>query len=468
LDTLAHIKSPASINHNIFRANDIRGIVDISLTVKTVELIGRAIGSTISANYSPYIVIGRDGRLSGIKLIQALKSGLASTGCKIIDLGEIPTPLMYYATKKLGIPNGIILTGSHNPKNYNGLKIIINHQAIQGDAIQELYNRIVTQNFSYGTGTITTQSIDLDYINEIKQRVTLAKPLKIVVDCGNGIPGKIAPSLYTALGCNIIPLFCEVDGNFPNHHPDPGNPDNLQDLIKKVRAEKADLGLAFDGDGDRLGVIDNNGKMIFPDRLLMLLAKDLLIKNPNATIIYDVKCSSDLETIIQQYHGKPVMWKTGHAFIKAKMLETNAMLAGEMSGHIYFTENWYGFDDALYTGARLLQILANSSETSSAIFAAIPERLATPEITLDVTEENKFAILEAMKAQATFKDVQSLSTIDGMRVTFKDGWGLIRPSNTTPKLVARFEAESNLALARIQTAFKELLLLVEPGIVVPF
>jgi phosphomannomutase / phosphoglucomutase len=468
LDTLVNIKQQTIVNHGIFRANDIRGIVDVTLTVETVELIGRAIGSTICENKQPVIVIGRDGRLSGTKLIQALKLGLTSTGCSVIDLGEIPTPLMYYATKKLSIPNGIILTGSHNPKDYNGLKIIIDHQAIQGNAIQKLYNKIIQQDFVYGIGSVCTQSIDLDYISEVKQRVPLSRPLKIVVDCGNGVTGNIAPLLYTELGCKVIPLFCNIDGNFPNHHPDPGDPHNLEDLINKVIEEKADLGLAFDGDGDRLGIVDNNGKMIFPDRLLMLLAKDLLINKPNATIIYDVKCSSDLETIIRQYLGNPIMWKTGHAFIKAKMLETNAMLAGEMSGHIYFTENWYGFDDALYSGARLLQILTKSTEQSSRIFSAIPERVATPEITLDVTEENKFDILEAMKAHANFKDVQDISTIDGIRVTFTDGWGLIRPSNTTPKLVARFEAESKIALNRIQAAFKELLLLVEPAIVVPF
>ena len=456
------------IDPQIFRAYDIRGIVDETLTEQAVYAIGRAIGTKVLSLAGSTAVIGRDGRLSGQRLAAQLAAGLMVTGCNVVDVGVVPTPCLYFAALDLNINAAIMLTGSHNPPSYNGLKIIIDGITIYGAAIQELNSIIVAQQFSHGAGKYGTAAISAKYLNTVAQQLYIPRSLKIVVDCGNGVAGALVPELYRQLGCEVIAMHCEVDGNFPNHHPDPSDPANLRDLISAVKTHHADLGLAFDGDGDRIGIIDNNGKIIWPDRLLMLFAQELLAREPGATIIYDVKCSRDLAKIILQAGGVPLMWQTGHSLIKAKMRATGALLAAEMSGHIFFKDRWFGFDDALYTGARLIEILANTDKTAAEIFAAIPEMLSTPELSIEVTEANKFSIMQQLVAMANFESAIEINTIDGMRVEFVDGWGLIRPSNTAPKLVVRFEALTQVILQQIQTQFRTALLRVDPELVIPF
>jgi len=449
----------------IFRAYDIRGIVGQTLNNATVFSLGQAIGRKVLANGEQQIVVGRDGRLSGPELSQQLIAGIITTGCAVINIGQVATPLLYFATYHLQVASGVMITGSHNPADYNGFKIVLAGKAIYGEEILALYHSMCA---SADTANLSGQETDVNimaaYIGYICKDIALAKPLKIVVDCGNGVAGGIVPELYTKLGCEIIPLYCEVDGSFPNHHPDPGDPVNLQDLIAAVLEHKADLGFGFDGDGDRLGVIDNTGKIIWPDRVLMLLAQDVLARNPQATIIYDIKSSKHLDAVITSHGGKPLMWKTGHSLIKAKMQETNALLAGEMSGHIFFKERWFGFDDALYAGARLLEILAPQSFAADQIFAKFPESISTPEIGINVTEANKFAIINELIATANFSGITAKHILDGLRVEFVDGWGLIRPSNTSPKLIARFEAETKVAMIRIQQEFKTCLLAIAPAL----
>lgn len=457
-----------AINPEIFRAYDIRGIVDKTLTESAVYNIGRALGTKVLALGGTKIVIGRDGRLSGERLAQQLAKGIMATGCSVVDIGMAPTPCLYFASFELQINSAVMLTGSHNPPDYNGLKIILNGITIYGAAIQELLYMIQREEFTKGTGTYTQTSIIEKYIAAVVQNLKIAKRLKVVVDCGNGIPGIVVPQLFSELQCEVIALHCKVDGTFPNHHPDPSDPHNLQDLINSVHANKADIGLAFDGDGDRLGIVDNNGKIIWPDRALMLFAQKLLQNEPGATIIYDVKCSRDVEKIIQQAGGKPLMWNTGHSLIKAKMRETGALLAAEMSGHMFFKDRWYGFDDALYTGARLIEILSNTTESTAEIFAQLPEMVSTPELNIDVTETEKFAIMQRLLTSMHFTQEYKIITIDGMRVEFANGWGLVRPSNTTPKLVVRFEATSTDVLKEIQQQFKQALLQVAPDLIIPF
>jgi phosphomannomutase/phosphoglucomutase len=455
-------------NPEIFRAYDIRGIVDRTLTEQTVYDIGRAMGTKVLALHGTQIVIGRDGRLSGQRLAQKLAAGILSTGCDVVDVGQVPTPCLYFASHELNINSAIMLTGSHNPPNYNGLKIILDGRTIYGASIQELYQIIIGQQFIEGAGQYQTADITAKYISTIVNNLTISKKLKIVVDCGNGVPGAVVPELFKKLNCTVIPLHCEVDGNFPNHHPDPSDPANLFDLIKAVKETQADIGLAFDGDGDRLGIIDSTGKIIWPDRLLMLFAQELLARKPGATIIYDVKCSRDVAEIITQAGGKALMWNTGHSLIKAKMHETGAQLAAEMSGHIFFKDRWFGFDDALYTGARLIEILAASSESAAQIFAKLPEMVSTPELSVDVEENNKFVIMQDLLLKCNFDAEHIKITIDGLRVEFKDGWGLVRPSNTTPKLVVRFEALNEVVLSQIKQQFRRELLLVAPQLSIPF
>jgi phosphomannomutase/phosphoglucomutase len=451
-----------NIAREIFRAYDIRGIVDKSLTKEAVFNIGRAIATKVLAAGGKQLVVGRDGRLSGPILVEQFISGAIAAGCNVVHIGQVPTPILYFATQHLQISSAVMLTGSHNPPDYNGIKIILDGKAIYGNEIVELYNLIQKQAFTQGKGEVTSVNINQNYIDYITSNIKLKKSLRIVVDSGNGVCGDIAPKLYTAMGCEVIPLYCEVDGNFPNHHPDPGDPNNLQDLIQAVQKHKADLGFAYDGDGDRLGVIDNNGKIIWPDRILMLFAKDVLQRNPGATIIYDVKSSRDVSAIISQHGGVPLICNTGHSLIKAKMKETGALLAGEMSGHIFFKEKWFGSDDALYAGARLLEILTNTEECSALVFAQLPENVSTPEIAVDVTEDTKFKIMEDLVNNAQFNDALEKITIDGLRVEFTDGWGLIRASNTTPKLIMRFEAYDQQALQKIQLEFKQNILKVAP------
>lgn len=456
-----------SINPTIFRAYDIRGIADKELTSASVYALGCAIGSLALEQGEERIAMGRDGRLSGPHLSKALCEGLLSTGCDVIDIGIVPTPLLYYATHVMDTLSGVMLTGSHNPAEYNGLKIMISGKTLAEGDIRALYMRIIEKRFREGQGEVYELDIIKRYIARVKQDVHLARPLKIVVDCGNGIASKIAPELFRQLGCDVHELFCTVDGHFPNHHPDPSQTENLQDLIRAVRETNADIGLAFDGDGDRLGVVTSTGEVIWPDRQLMLFAKDVLQKQPGAKIIYDVKCTSHLAKVIHEFGGVPIMWKTGHSLIKAKLAETQAALAGEMSGHIFFKDRWYGFDDALYAGARLLEILAQHSGQSDELFRHIPNSVNTPELKIYVDDSEKFLLMDRLIQSADFSPAEVL-TIDGLRVNFNDGWGLVRPSNTTPCLVLRFEAETQHILEKIQALFRDYLLMMKADLVIPF
>ncbi|NWE73191.1 phosphomannomutase/phosphoglucomutase [Pseudomonas gingeri] len=451
---------------SIFRAYDIRGTIPETLTAETAYWIGRAIGSQSLAQGEPNVSVGRDGRLSGPELVQQLIQGLHDSGCHVSDVGLVPTPALYYAANVLAGKSGVMLTGSHNPSNYNGFKIVIAGDTLANEQIQALHTRLKTNDLSSGKGSIEKVEILDRYFRQIREDIVLAKKLKVVVDCGNGAAGVIAPQLIEALGCEVIPLFCDVDGNFPNHHPDPGKPENLEDLIAKVKETNADLGLAFDGDGDRVGVVTNTGNIVFPDRLLMLFAKDVVSRNPGADIIFDVKCTRRLTPLIQEYGGRPVMWKTGHSLIKKKMKQSGALLAGEMSGHIFFKERWFGFDDGIYSAARLLEILSQEKATAEELFATFPNDISTPEININVTDESKFSIIEALH-DAQWGDA-NLTTIDGVRVDYPKGWGLVRASNTTPVLVLRFEADTEAELQRIKDVFHAQLKRVAPDLQLPF
>lgn len=457
-----------TIDPAIFRAYDIRGIVTQNLTAETVFLIGQAIGSLVQERGGQLVVIARDGRLSGPILSEALARGLLTTGCDVMDIGMVPTPILYFATHHMHHCSGVMLTGSHNPPDYNGLKMVIQGKTLAEQEIQDLYQRIQQKNFMQGVGKKIENNITPHYVASLLKNIRLAKPLRVVVDAGNGVTGQVAPALFRALGCEVQELFCDVNGTFPNHHPDPSQPENMQDLIKGVLQTKADIGLAFDGDGDRLGIVTNLGQIIYPDRLLMLFAKTVLTKIPRAKIIYDVKCTNLLADLIKSLHGDPIMWKTGHSLIKAKLAETKAMLAGEMSGHFFFCDRWYGFDDALYAGARLLEILSLSSEKSSDIFAAIPASISTPELKVLVNEKEKFPLMQQLIDAAHFTEEHQILTLDGLRVNFNQGWGLVRPSNTTPYLILRFEAVNEDVLGQIQKMFRDLMLSVKPDLILPF
>ncbi|WP_336365711.1 phosphomannomutase/phosphoglucomutase [Marinobacter sp. C2H3] len=458
---------PVSVAPEIFRAYDIRGIVGETLTVDVVRVIGQAIGSEAVARGVDTLCVGYDGRHSSPELADALARGLLATGCNVIDIGAVPTPVLYFATHELATGSGVMVTGSHNPSNYNGLKIMLGGETLSGDAIQKLYQRLQTADLVQGQGDRSAEDVRRRYLDRIVGDVAVAAPLKVVVDAGNGIAGELGPMLIEELGCDVTPLFCEVDGDFPNHHPDPGKPDNLAALIERVQRDGADLGIAFDGDGDRVGVVTNTGKIIWPDRLLMLFARDVVSRNPGADVIYDVKCSRRLATVITEAGGRPILWKTGHSFMKAKMKETGALLAGEMSGHIFFGERWYGFDDGLYAAARLLEILGIEDRHCDEVFEDFPEDISTPELNLAVTEASKFTIMERLAADGDFGE-GNVSTIDGIRVDYPDGWGLCRASNTTPVLVLRFEAETDEALARIQDVFRQQLAKAAPNLNIDF
>lgn len=458
---------PVELSPDIFRAYDIRGIVGETLSAEAVQVIGRAIGSEAAERGTKSICIGYDGRHSSPELADALAHGIMSTGCDVIHVGAVPTPVLYFATHELQTGSGVMVTGSHNPANYNGLKIMLGGETLSGDAIQKLYQRTQTGDFADGQGSQSSEDVRRAYLDRIVGDIAVAAPLKVVVDAGNGIAGELAPMLVEELGCEVVPLYCEVDGDFPNHHPDPGKPANLEDLIARVKEEKADIGLAFDGDGDRLGVVTNTGKIIWPDRLLMLFARDVVSRNPGADVLYDVKCSRRLAGVISEAGGRPIMWKTGHSLMKAKMKETGALLAGEMSGHIFFGERWYGFDDGLYSAARLLEILGIEDRHSDEVFEDFPEDISTPELNVEVTESSKFAIIERLSQDGNFGD-GNISTIDGIRVDYSDGWGLCRASNTTPVLVLRFEAENDQGLERIKDIFREQLKMAAPDITADF
>lgn len=453
---------------SIFRAYDIRGIVDETLTENTVKLIGQAIGSAALEHDERTVIVARDGRLSGPTLITALTEGILSSGANVIDVGMVPTPLLYFACKTLDSKSGVVLTGSHNPANHNGLKIVIAGKTLSGDDIQSLRTHIESNDLKTGAGSRSESEIIPAYLDAVVNDVILAQPIDIVIDCGNGVTGVIAEELFSQIGCNVTALNNEVDGNFPNHHPDPSRPENLEELISKVKETGAALGIAFDGDGDRLGLVTNTGKIIWPDRLMMLFAKDILLRSPGADIIFDVKCSQTLAEVIREQGGRPLMWKTGHSLIKAKLQETGAQIAGEMSGHIFFNDRWYGFDDALYSAARLLEILSTDSATAEEIFAAFPEKVSTPEINIQVTDENKFDIMEVLSSLGEFGEGGNKTTIDGVRIDYSYGWGLVRASNTTAVLVARFEADTEAQLKNIQSVFREQLLKIESTLDLPF
>ncbi len=456
-----------TVTSGIFKAYDIRGVVGKTLDAAIARQIGRAFGSAARAKGEQTVIVGRDGRLSGPDLAAALAEGLQAAGVDVIDLGVVATPMLYFATHVLDARSGIMVTGSHNPPDYNGFKMVLAGEAIYGDAITALYRAIVDERFASGAGSYRRHDIRDAYLQRITSGVELARPMKIAVDCGNGVAGAFAGDLYRALGCEVIELFCEVDGNFPNHHPDPAHPENLQDLIRCLRDTDAELGLAFDGDGDRLGVVTKDGRIVYPDRQLMLFAQDVLARHPGQQILYDVKCTRHLAPWIERHGGVPLMWKTGHSLVKAKMRETGAPLGGEMSGHVFFKDRWYGFDDGLYAGARLLE-LASRVADPSALLNALPQSSSTPELQLPLAEGENFALIETMQRDAGFPGAEQVITIDGLRVEYEDGFGLMRSSNTTPVLVLRFEAETPAALARIQGEFRRVLLAAKPDARLPF
>jgi phosphomannomutase/phosphoglucomutase len=451
----------------IFKAYDIRGIVEDTLTEAGVETIGRAIGSEARARGSDTVVIGRDGRLSGPALAAALARGLRASGVNVIDIGQVATPMLYYAAHELGTLSGVMVTGSHNPPQYNGLKMMLAGDTLAGEAIGALRMRIAGNDLATGSGGLRKHDIRNAYLERITGSIKLARPMRIAVDCGNGVAGAIAPELYRRLGCSVGELFCDVDGTFPNHHPDPSQPHNLEDLISALKRGDAEIGLAFDGDGDRLGVVTKSGKIIYPDRQLMLFAADVLSRVPGAEVIFDVKCTRHLFGWIRQHGGKPLLWKTGHSFIKQKLKESGAPLAGEMSGHIFFRERWYGFDDGLYAGARLLEILSRRPD-AGAVLEALPDSVSTPELQWPLAEGENYALMDQLQKHARFADAREVITIDGLRVEYADGFGLARPSNTTPIIVLRFEGDNAAALRRIQEDFRRVLLGVKPGAVLPF
>ena len=456
-----------AINEDIFRAYDIRGIVETALTPDAVTQIGQAFASEARAKNRDTVVIGRDGRLSSPELASALSDGLRAGGCNVIDVGMVPTPVLYYATHKLETGTGIMVTGSHNPPQYNGLKMLIAGNTIYGDGIKSLYQRIVDGHLDSGDGNYEQVDVIPAYIDIITSDIQLARPLNIAVDCGNGVAGVLAVDLFSRLGCDVTELYCDVDGTFPNHHPDPSKPENLDDIRQAIAKHALDLGLAFDGDGDRVGIIDDKQNIIWADRQMMLYAADVLERKPGAQIIFDIKSSTNLAKFIEQHGGEPLMWKTGHSFIKAKMKETGAELAGEMSGHIFFKERWFGFDDGLYSAARMLEILSRRNQSSSEVFAELPDSVNTPELQIMFEEGEHYAFMEKFKQQADFDNAEII-TIDGMRVNYPQGWGLIRPSNTTPCLVLRFEADSQAALDEIQHKFRQEILKQDNNLELPF
>jgi phosphomannomutase / phosphoglucomutase len=451
----------------IFKAYDIRGIVGKTLTNETVEAIGHAIGSEAVARNQLSIAIGRDGRLSGPEFATALARGIQKSGINVIDVGMVATPMTYFAAFQLNTGCAVMITGSHNPPDYNGLKMVLAGETLSGETIQKLRQRIDQNDLAHGMGGYSQYDIAPEYLARIIGDIKLARPLNITVDCGNGVAGDFAAKLYRGIGCKVTELFCEVDGNFPNHHPDPSDPHNLVDLIAALSDNDSEIGLAFDGDGDRLGVVTKDGKIIFPDRQLMLFAADVLSRNAGAEIIFDVKSTRNLFPWIREHGGKPTLWKTGHSLVKAKMRETGALLAGEMSGHVFFKERWYGFDDGLYAGARLLEILSQVAD-ASATLNSLPDAVCTPELHIHTAEGVNHSLLARLQKEARFTDAKDIITIDGLRVEYADGFGLMRPSNTTPVIVLRFEADDAPALQRIQDDFRRVLLKAAPDLSLPF
>ncbi len=472
-DKLTEVKptedQAVALDASIFKAYDIRGIVGQTLNEQIMTVIGQAVGSEAKDQGQTRLVVGRDGRLSSDSLTKALMKGIIASGCGVVDIGQVPTPLVYFACEHLDTHSGVMVTGSHNPPEYNGLKIVLAGKTIDGLALQQLYQRIEQGNLHSGTGSKNVAYVGDDYIERVVRDIQVARSIKVVVDCGNGVAGAMAPELLSSLGCEVIELHCEVDGNFPNHHPDPGQPENLQDLITAVQQNDAELGIAFDGDGDRIGVVDANGNPIWPDRLMVMFAQDVLSRKPGATIIYDVKSSNLLGDAISRAGGEALMWQSGHSVIKNKMTEVGAELAGEMSGHIFFKERWYGFDDALYAACRLLELLASDplERTPTEVFSAIPNRENTPEILIEMDDGESQRFMQRLADEAQFSGAQMI-TIDGLRADYPDGWGLVRRSNTMPGLTLRFEANSVENLHYIQQQFKQQMLQVKPTLTLLF
>lgn len=457
------------IDPSIFKAYDVRGIVERTLTGEAARAIGAALGSEARTRQVREIAVGRDGRLSGPALRDALVDGIRSTGCGVVDVGMVTTPMLYFATYHLETGSGVSITGSHNPPEYNGMKFVLAGQALYGEGLQVLRRRIETGDLvSAATpGPMRAADVMDAYLARIVGDVRLARPLRIAVDCGNGVAGAVAPRLFRALGCEVTELFCEVDGTFPNHHPDPAHPENLQDLIACLRRTDAELGLAFDGDGDRLGVVTKDGRIIYPDRQIMLFARDVLLAHPGGEIIFDVKCSRQVAAWVRRHGGIPTMWQTGHSLIKAKLRQTGAPLAGEMSGHLFFNDRWYGFDDGVYAGARLLEIVSRDAD-ASAVLNALPDSLSTPELHLKTAESENFELVERLRSQPRFEGAREVITIDGVRVEYPDGFGLARASNTTPVVVLRFEADNPQAMERIKADFRRAILEIKPTARLPF
>ena len=463
---------------HIFKAYDIRGVVETALTAEIVEQIGKALGSEAGRQGLDKMLVGWDGRLTGVGLAKALSAGILSTGCDVIEVGQVPTPALYFATVEFNTGSGVMITGSHNPPEYNGLKMMLGGTTLSGEAIQEIKHRVIANDFTVagkdGKGKLLRKEILPTYCNAIEQDITLSRSLKVVIDCGNGVAGGVAPQVFRRLGCEVIELFCEVDGTFPNHHPDPSQLENLQDLIRAVEHHKADFGMAFDGDGDRLGIIAANGDVIWADRQMILFSRAILKTRPGAEIIFDVKCSQLLPKTIQQHGGIATMWKTGHSFIKSKLKETNATLAGEMSGHIFFNDRWGGFDDGIYAGARLCELLTQSAQTPMEIFADIPNTVNTPELKLEMDEGAHYQLVEELVATVQSDSIAALfehgtiHTIDGIRVDFEYGFGLLRASNTTPTVIMRFEATTQALLENIQDQFRTLISSIRPDLALPF
>jgi phosphomannomutase/phosphoglucomutase len=457
-----------SFPHAAFKAYDIRGIVPSALNPEFAQELGRGLAARAHSAGVTTMVVGRDGRISSPSLAAALQQGMRDGGINTIDVGEVPTPLVYFAAYTLKTGSGVAVTGSHNPPDYNGFKMMMGGGTLHGDAILALRDEVAAGPARTAkAGSATSIDILTPYLARVLGDVKLSRPMKIAIDCGNGVAGAVAPQLFRALGCEVTELFCEVDGTFPNHHPDPADPHNLEDLIRCVQTTDCEIGLAFDGDGDRLGVVTKSGQIIWPDRQLILYARDVLTRCPGQTIIYDVKCSRHVAVEIRAAGGVPLMWQTGHSLIKAKLAETGAPLAGEMSGHVFFKERWFGFDDGLYTGCRLLEILSRSANPS-AVLEALPQGVSTPELKLEMNEGEPHALIKRLQTEGVFNGATEVIKIDGLRADYPDGFGLARASNTTPVVVLRFEGDTSEALTRIQNAFRQQLLTLAPHVTLPF
>ena len=454
---------------SIFRAYDVRGIVGETLTPEIALLLGRAFGSEVRARDFPEVVVGRDARPSSHALVAALTDGLRQSGLDVIDIGEVPTPVLSFALEHLGTGTGVMVTGSHNPSGYNGFKFTLAGRALHGDGIQHLRARIAERYFVRGSGSLRHGEVTPAYIERVTTDRQLPRQFKVALDCGNGIAGNVAPEVLRRIGCEVVECFCEVDGDFPNHHPDPSKPENLATLIDTVRREHCDIGLALDGDGDRLGVVDERGQIVWPDKLLMRLAIELLERKPGAMIVYDIKCSGHLADVIREHDGEPVMWNSGHSLLRAKLAqEPRALLAGEMSGHLFFRDDWYGFDDAIYAGVRLLSILATASGPASSLFDTLPGGVVTPELQVPFEHEGaQHEFMRHLTEDVAFPDA-NITLIDGIRAEFPGGWGLVRASNTTPSLTLRFEADDAERLAEIQALFRDKLHALDPTLELPF